>query len=192
MSKKANIEIILESFSDDSIVLDYRQTEYKKRLLIITEVKLKNLYITDYDLYKKIKKTYASISFPQICNDVSVVERMIATSKDPGGNPNKTFIRYFITETTKKAIALAEAKGDGYTMSYAANILGKHHLTDKEDIVKPDWDEIIPFAAEITSDPTILGIKPVKDLDGLRAKLEAKYGYNKSDESEKLKDETKK
>jgi hypothetical protein len=184
MPKKANIEIILESFENKSIVLDNTQEQYKERLIKVIQYKLKDLYITDYDLFKKLKKEYIQITFPQVCNDISVVERMIATEKDPTGDAHKVWTRYFITEVTKKAIALAEAKGDGYTMAYAANILGKHHLTDKEDSVKPNWDDIVPFIPEITSDPRVLGLNPIKNIDILREKLEKKYGYNKFDDVE--------
>lgn len=193
MPKKAHIEVILESFENKNIVLDEEQQKFKERILKVLDLKLNNLYITDYTLYKNVRKKYPSISFPQVCNYISIVERMIANEKDPNNDSGKVWIRYFITEVTKKAIALAEAKGDGYSMAYAANILGKHHLTDKEDTVKPNWDEIIPFIPKITSDPRVLGIKPIKDLDQLREKMEKKYGYNQVEEleAEIIEDETK-
>jgi hypothetical protein len=180
MSKKGNIEVILESFENKNIVLDQEQQNWKERIIKVLDIKLKDIYITDYDLYKDLKNEYKTITFPQVCSDINIVERMIANEKNPNADPHKVFIRYFITEVTKKAMKIAEAKDDAYTMAYSANILGKHHLTDKEDNVKPNWDDIIPFIPEITSDPRVLGIEPIKDLDELRLKLEKKYGFNKA------------
>lgn len=192
MPKKAIIETIIESFEDKTVVLSEEQQKYRERILKVLDLKLEDLYITDYDLFKAMKKAYPFITFPQICNDISIAERIIANEKDPGGDAKKAWTRYFITQVTMKAIEKAEAKGDAYTMAYAANILGKHHLTDKEDNVKPNWDDIIPFIPEITSDPSVLGIRRIKDVDKLRAKLEKKYGFNQelSTEIETIEDET--
>ena len=180
MPKKSHMEAIMDSFENENIVLNEDQLAYKERLLAVIDLKVKNLYIQDYKLYKKLKKEYPNITFPSVCNYISIAERIIANEKNPSGDAQKVWIRYLISQITLKAIELAENKGDGYTMSYAANTLGNHFLTDKEDNIKPRYDEIVPFVPEITSDVRVLGIKPIKDLELLRAKLEKKYGIDKA------------
>jgi len=178
MPKKAFIEKIIESFDNTHIVLNEDEKKYADRLLFVLDLKLEKLIITDYDLYKKAKKKYPFITFPQICNDISVIERMIASEKDATGDAKKVWHRYFIVENAKKALEVAVAKGDAYTQGYLLNIIGKHNLTDKEDIIKPPFDDIIPFFPEITSDPSVLGIKPLPNLKELKEKLRKKYNLD--------------
>lgn len=193
MPKKSLIERVIDSFDKDSnIILSENENKYRERLLFITEEKLKNLMVRDFELFKIVQKKYSFITFPQLCNDISIVERMIAVQKDPYGDSKKVWHRYFIVENAKKAYTIAEAKGDAYTMGFLLNIIGKHNLTDKEDIIKPPFDDIVPFIPEITSDPSILGINPIKDLNALKEKLRNKYNLDNrisepiiiSDESE--------
>jgi len=179
MPKKAVIQRIIESFSKDSnIVLDEKENIYRERLLYIMEEKLNNLMIQDIQLYRLVQKKYQFISFPQVCNDISIIERMIASEKDPNGDAKKTWTRYFIVENAKLAYQVAAGKGDAYTMGFLLNIIGKHNLTDKEDVIAPPFEDIIPFYPEITSDPTVLGIKPMKNLQELKDKLRKKYGID--------------
>ena len=103
---------------------------------------------------------------------------MIAADQNPTGDPNKTWHRYMVREMTKKAFKLAEEKKESYNMTFAANALGKHNLTDKEDSFKPNYDQIIPFVPEVTSDPTVLGIKAMgkKELQEKKEMMLRKYG----------------
>ena len=162
---------------------------HKERIEKILEIRIKNLSYPDYDLYKKVKEIYPNITYYNFCKDINYVERIIANQIDPTGDPHKVFLRYFITEITKKAIKIAENRGESYNMAYAANILGKHNQTDKEDTVKPPFDQIVPPVFEFTHDPRILGIEPVENLEQRKIQLAEKYGIklNKLDFIEEVK-----
>jgi len=176
MPKKHIIERIVNSFNPkNNIILEEHEKKYADRLLFILELKLDDLAITDFDLFKKAKQQNPFLTFPQVCGDISVVERMIAQEKDPTGDAKKVWHRYFIVENAKKALKVAQDKGDAYTIGYLLNIIGKHNLTDKEDISKPNYEDIIPFMPEITSDVSILGKKPIPNLEQLKEKLRQKY-----------------
>jgi hypothetical protein len=189
MPRKHIIQKILESFENPDTALSDQELKYRERIVLIIEIKLKDLTITDYELYKKLRKQNYVHSFAQAVNDITVAERMIASQKKPDADPEKTWDRYFISEITKKAMRIAREKNDAYTIAYAANIYGKHKLTDKEDVERPPFDDIIPFVPEITSDPSVLGIKPIPNLEEKKAELMKKYGIQ---EAEIIKNETEK
>ena len=179
MPKKPTILKIIESFKEDSVV-EFSEDEefYRKRLVYVLETKLKKLIIGDYELYLKVKKKFPTATFSTTCNDVSIVERMIANDRNPNGDPQKVWTRYMVTELAKKAYKVAKKKKEAYNMAYAAGIIGKHNLTDREDVVKPNYEDIVPFIPEITSDVSVLGIKPMgkAELKALKAKMLKKYG----------------
>jgi hypothetical protein len=175
MARDAVIEKILRHMQGNIVIFTEKEEEYRARLMRTLEIRLENLYLTDYRIFEIMRKLYPTISFGSVCNDITIVERMIAQDKDPSGDPHKVWTRYFIGEVTKEAIRIAREKDDPYTMAYSANILGKHRLTDKEDNARPPYDEIIPFVPELSLDPTIIGLKPNPNIDALREKLRAKF-----------------
>ena len=57
----------------------------------------------------------------------------------------------------------------------ALDKLAKYNRLDKEDIAELPFDKIIPVDWETTSDVTVLGAKPIENLDAEIAKLYKKY-----------------
>jgi len=169
-------EKILKSYENLDVIFTEDELLHKERLEKIMELKLKNLSLPDIKLYKKVQSLYPKITFHNFNKDINFVERIIANQIDPTGDPHKVFTRYFITEIAKKSIEIAKENGDSYTMAYAANIIGKHNLTDKEDNIKPPYDKIVPQTFEITSDPRVIGIEPIPDLENRKLELAKKYG----------------
>lgn len=163
-----------DHFAGKEVTFYDKEIEHRDRLLKIIELKLQKIWISDRKIFEKIKKDF-NVSYPTLLQDVCVVERMMANQKDPTGDPMKIWIRYFISEVTKEAIAKAEKKKDAYTMAYAANIIGKHHLTDKEDVIKPNYEDIVPFAPELTIDPSVLGIQLPENFEEMKAKYRKKF-----------------
>lgn len=183
MSKKQNlVEKLLQSFSEKTeLVLTEVEQKKHNRLMFVLETKLLDISITDADLYKKVLEKFGkdyTIGYFQVCQDISVIERAIAHEINPTGDAHKTWIRYMVTEMAKAAYNLAKKNGEPYNMTYAATTIGRHHLTDKEDVIKPPFDDIIPFVPEITNDVSVLGIKPMGRMERkeIRAKLLIKYG----------------
>jgi hypothetical protein len=163
-----------DHFAGKEVTFYDKEIEHRDRLLMIIELKIKSIWLTDRKIFQKVKKKY-DVSYPTILQDICIVQRMMANQKDPTGDPMKVWIRYFIEEVTKEAISKAREKGDAYTMAYSANIMGKHHLTDKEDVIKPNYEEIVPFAPELTLDPKVIGIELPENFEETREKYRKKY-----------------
>lgn len=151
--------------------------EKRKKKIIdeIVEKKLKDITIPDKKLLAFLKDKH-NLNFATALSYISVAERIIAGSKYHNNiDVDKAWFRYLIVESAKEAFRVAREKNDAYSMIQAANIIGKHNNTDKEDAVKILYDKIIPFIPEITTDPSVLGIKPIKNLDKVKQKLLQKY-----------------
>jgi hypothetical protein len=173
--KKSIIEKFQRSYNGDKTIVFYDQEiEHRDRMLFVLEEKTKDLLITDLDLYEKVKERF-DVSYPMVLRDVMIIERMIANDLNPSGDPLKTFTRYFIVENAKKALKDAFTKKDGKAISMLLNTIGKNMLTDKEDIIKPEYEKIIPFLPEITFDPSVIGITLPENFEEIRAKYKLKY-----------------
>lgn len=57
----------------------------------------------------------------------------------------------------------------------------KYNRLDKDEVEKLDYSEITPQMIVPTDDPTVIGIKPVKDLRGKIQKLKKKLGADIED-----------
>jgi len=173
--RKSIIEKFQKFYSGNKDVVFYDQEiEHRDRMLYIIEQKTQNLLITDLQLFEKVKERF-EVSYPMVLRDVMIIERMIANDLNPSGDPMKTFTRYFIVENAKKAIQQAEKDGDSKAIAMLLNTIGKHMLTDKEDIVKLPYEKIIPFLPEITSDPSVLGIHLPDDFEQQRQAMREKH-----------------
>lgn len=159
---------------NDTGSLTSTEKKRKVRLDYIIELKLNDFAISDKRILTLVKKNY-SISPGTILSDITIAERIIVGKKSNSIDLEKSWIRYFISEAAKESYRIAREKKDAYSMIQAANIIGKHHNTDKEDVYSDLFDEIVPFTPEITIDPSILGIKKMKNLDEIKAKLLKKY-----------------
>jgi hypothetical protein len=77
---------------------------------------------------------------------------------------SKAFHRFRFNAMIQNAYDLAERKQNPKAMASAAGLYAKYNQLDKEDAFKIPWDEIIPQRFEPTSDPTVLGIKPIPNI----------------------------
>lgn len=177
MAKDSLFEKIMRAMKGEQVLFTANEESRRERLMYVLETKMQNLWLTDFRLYKKIQQKYPSVTFPQVTSDVTLVERMIATDKDPHGDPQKVWIRYFLTQVSMDAIRLARSKDDPYTMTIAANVIGRHWKTDKEDVVIPPYDKIVPFNPIMTTNPAKAGITRMSEneFDELRIVLRAHY-----------------
>jgi hypothetical protein len=178
MARESVYEKIQRSFKQEGVEFTDDEAKTRDRLYFILELKMKEIYLSDYRIFKRVKKEF-TVTYPQITRDITFVERIIACEKFPGMDPQKAWTRYFISEVNKDAIRIAKEQNDGHAMSYAANIVGKHQQTDKEDNEKPPFDQIVPFNPIPTSDPTVLGLKPIPNIEQLREKFRKKFGIEK-------------
>jgi hypothetical protein len=174
--RKSIIKKFQEFYNGNKDVVFYEQElRHRDRLLLILETKIDDLCITDQEMYNQVKLKYPEMDYPTVLRDINIIERMIANDLNPSGNPMKTFMRYFIVENAKKAIKMAERNEDPKAIALLLNTMGKHMLTDKEDIVKPDYEKIIPFEPELTDDPSVLGISLPENFEEIREKYKRKF-----------------
>ena len=82
----------------------------------------------------------------------------------------KAYHRFKFNSMVLNAYDLAERKKDTRNMVAAADKYAKYNQLDKEDTFKIPWDEIVPQRFEPTSDPSVIGIKPVANI---KEKIEA-------------------
>lgn len=98
--------------------------------------------------------------------------------QDVMGNINrasKDWHLYRFNQMVERAYEIAEKKGDSDAMTKAAAAYGRYNQLDKEDPSEFPWDEIKPQSFIITSDPSVIGIKPIANLKDKIAKLYEKY-----------------
>jgi hypothetical protein len=88
---------------------------------------------------------------------------------------SKAFHRFRFIAMVEKAYDLAERKKDARSMVAAADKYAKYNQLDKENALLIPWDEIIIQPFEPTSDPSVIGIKPVANIREKIESLKAKY-----------------
>ena len=88
---------------------------------------------------------------------------------------SRDFLRYRANEMLLETYRMAKARKDTKTMERAAASYAKYNRVDLEDEQTLPYDMIVvqPFTA--TSDPTVLGIKPIQNLQQKIDQLIAKY-----------------
>ena len=103
--------------------------------------------------------------------DLAIVESllpMLATA-------SRDFHRWRFNEMIMRTYKKAAAKGDTKTMERAASSYAKYNRVDLEDEQAVPYDMIVvqPFTA--TDDPSVLGIKPIPNIQQRIAQLIDKY-----------------
>ncbi|MDR2085876.1 MAG: hypothetical protein LBP72_01755 [Dysgonamonadaceae bacterium] len=88
---------------------------------------------------------------------------------------SKAFHRFKFNSMIMNAYDLAERKKDARSMVAAADKYAKYNQLDKEDNLKIPWEEIVPQRFEPSSDPQVIGIKPVADIQDRIKALKEKY-----------------
>ena len=88
---------------------------------------------------------------------------------------SRDFHRWRFNEMIMRTYKKAAAKGDTKTMERAASSYAKYNRVDLEDEQAVPYDMIVvqPFTA--TDDPSVLGIKPIPNIQQRIAKLIDKY-----------------
>jgi hypothetical protein len=156
---------------DESIL-----TVDEKKILIryraVFTLSLETPWVTDVELRDYLVSEFG-ISIPQAYKDLTNVRVLLGSVQNAG----KEWIRYMVNETLKKAIDDARKLGKSgiKLMIMAADTLGKYNRLDKEDSLEIPWDDIIPQSIEPTSDPTVLGIKPLENKEEAIRKMYEKY-----------------
>lgn len=104
-------------------------------------------------------------------DDLRVIKELLGSIN----KQSKDWHRFKFNNMIEKAYNLAELKQNSDAMTKAANTYGKYNQLDKEDVQTVPWDKIIPQLFEPTSDPSVLGIKPMPKFRETIAALKKKY-----------------
>ncbi len=103
--------------------------------------------------------------------DLSILKILLGSIK----NASKEWHRYTVIEMIKESYELAKDKQDPKAMILAVDKLGKYTMLDKPDIDPIPYEDIVPQPFEPSSDPAVVGLKPIADLAAKIKKLKEKY-----------------
>lgn len=88
---------------------------------------------------------------------------------------SKEFHRFRFNHMIDKAYEMAERKQDARGMATAAGHYAKYNKIDQDEAVKIPYEDIVPQTFEPTSDPTVIGIKPIPNIREKIAGMKRKY-----------------
>lgn len=114
----------------------------------------------------------SGVSVTQAYEDIQIIKVLLGDIQNAG----KEWHRHRVIHMLEEAYQMAIDKQDPKAMILAADKLGKYTRLDKEDSLELPWGDIIPMPIEPTMDPTVLGLKPIPNVQGVIAKMMEKYG----------------
>jgi hypothetical protein len=175
MSRKPNLDkfhdVLFKDF-DEQKHLNLSEQKQLMRFRAAFTMSLENPSIPDTVLRDYLIEEFG-ISTTQAYADIGNVRILLGNVRNAG----KEWVRYLVNETLKKAIEDARALGSkGIVLAImAADKLGKYNRLDREDAETLPWEEIVPVPIEPTSDPTVLGIKPLENKEEVIRNMYEKY-----------------
>lgn len=101
--------------------------------------------------------------------------RIIKTLLGDLNKASKDFHRFQFNHMIRTAYDMAERRKDPRSMVAAADKYAKYNQLDKEDVLDNPWEVIAVQPFEPTSDPSVIGIKPVPNIKEKIAKKLAQY-----------------
>lgn len=107
--------------------------------------------------------------------------RIIKTVLPKLGEAGREFHRWRFNQMINETYQMAKARKDTKTMEKAASSYAKFNRVDVEDEMTIPYEKIViqPFTA--TQDPTVLGIKPIPNIDRRIRELIRKYSAESMD-----------
>lgn len=180
MSNPSNIEICqLELFTkEDELRQRYKDSIVDRIMRVRDEY---NWFISNPDAkdrqFVETTMTRHGISSHIAYQDLAVVKALLPNL----AKASRDFHRYRFNEMILETYQLAKRRKDTKTMEKAASSYAKYNRVDLEDEKDLPYEQIVvqPFTA--TSDPSVLGIKPIPDLKERIAHLLDKYRVDNID-----------
>lgn len=90
--------------------------------------------------------------------------RIIKTLLGDLNQASKEFHRFQFNHMIRNAYDMAERRKDTKSMVAAADKYAKYNKLDKEDVLDNPWEIIAVQPFEPTSDPSVIGIKPIPNI----------------------------
>ena len=152
-----------ERYNEDQIAHILRLREMYSWFVASPDIKDRQLITQTLDRFH--------ISRAEAYADLAIVKMLLPLLT----SASRDFHRYRANEMLLETYRMAKARKDTKTMERAAASYAKYNRVDLEDEQALPYDMIVvqPFTA--TSDPTILGLKPIPNLQQKIDKLLAKY-----------------
>ena len=152
-----------ERYNEDQIAHILRLREMYSWFVASPDIKDRQLITQTLDRFH--------ISRAEAYADLAIVKMLLPLLT----SASRDFHRYRANEMLLETYRMAKARKDTKTMERAAASYAKYNRVDLEDEQTLPYDMIVvqPFTA--TSDPTILGLKPIPNLQQKIDKLLAKY-----------------
>lgn len=108
-----------------------------------------------------------NLSQSQVYADLALTKQLL-----PALAPaSRDFQRMRVSEMLLETYNMAKARKDVKAMAIAAKELGKVNRVDLDDEKDMPYELIVIQPFTPSSDPTLIGLKPIKDLDKVRARL---------------------
>ena len=152
-----------ERYNEDQVAHILRLREMYSWFVASPDIKDRQMVTQTLDRFR--------VSRAEAYADLAIVKMLLPLLT----SASRDFHRYRANEMLLETYRMAKARKDTKTMERAAASYAKYNRVDLEDEQTLPYDMIVvqPFTA--TSDPTILGLKPIPNLQQKIDKLLAKY-----------------
>ena len=182
MSIPANIdEYQLSLFSS----IEEMQRKNLPQEMVERLLRLRSLYTfwlnfpdkTTREMVQQEKMMHPNIKERQAYDDIKLLKMLIGNLEQE----SKEWHRHVFNQRTELIYKAAMRAQDFRSAEKANADYAKYNKLDKDEPTKFNWEEITPQMIIPTDDPTIIGIKPVKDLRGKIQRLKKKLGADIED-----------
>lgn len=126
---------------------------------------------TERDLVLELKQRYRLTSDSQAYEDVRLIKICLGTLNQV----TKDYDRYRFRQLFEEGIEMARQQRDPNAYARLIGAYGKYMQLDKEEADAPAYSDIVPQPFTISTDPSVLGFKPIKDWRDKAARLEARF-----------------
>jgi len=149
-------------------------TDFERKMILrynaAFTIWLNNPTITDRQMVTHLVKNY-DIGKTQANQDIRNIKYLLGNVN----NAAKEWQRYKVIYMIDEAYKIAKAAKNPIAMAALIDKLGKFTNLDKEDAKEKPWDQIIPQPFEPTSDPSVIGIKPIPNIREKMERMKKKY-----------------
>lgn len=182
MSIPANIdEYQLSLFSS----IEEMQRKNLPQEMVERLLRLRSLYTfwlnfpdkTTREMVQQERMMHPKIKERQAYDDIKLLKMLIGNLEQE----SKEWHRHVFNQRTELIYKAAMRAQDFRSAEKANADYAKYNKLDKDEPTKFDYDEITPQMIIPTDDPTVIGIKPVKDLRGKIQRLKKKLGADIED-----------
>lgn len=176
MSRQSTLELCRKHLYDDKDNMPGIAKDTQARI-----IRIRSGYTVWNDYPSKKDKEIAVHIMNMFNVEKSMAYDDIRLIKDLLGSINKASKDWHLYKTNAwldEAVQMARVKNNEDAIIKAAAVSGKINKLDKDDPTAFPWDDIKPQSWVITSDPSVIGIKPIPNLKDKIAKMFSKYSLD--------------